>query len=366
MKVLMVADGLWNGGAERQLTLLASSLPEPWSVSVLSMLDGPYRPVLERLGIDVAVTPRRHRLDITPAFRMWRLASSVGPNIVHSWGWMSNAAMIPFCRMRRIPLLNGTIRDGFLPSRWAAMGKMGLSLSDVVVANSRAGLVAHGIAPDDRGRVVYNGFDAARLGAVGVAVGANASHEGSAVVMAARMHPAKDWRSFLRVARALTKDAPGWRFVAVGHGSERDALLREAADLVNAGLVEFPEPGLEVLPHMCAADIGVLLTNPAVHAEGCSNSILEYMACGLPVVCTDSGGNSELVQDGITGFLVPPDDIGAIEAALRTLHENPVRAREMGREGQRRLEERFTVDAMVEGFVAAYESMLAGRGRRCS
>jgi glycosyltransferase involved in cell wall biosynthesis len=361
-RVLMVIDGLWNGGAERQLALLASSLPEPWSASVLAMEDGPYRAVLEDLGIEVLVVPRRFRLDVTPAVRMWRAASAIDPDVVHSWGWMSHSAMVPFCRLRGIPLLDGTIRLGSRPSR-RALRVRGLAISDAVVANSRAGLAAYGIAEGERGRVVYNGFDPARLDAIAAAPEA-APHERTVAIMAARMSSEKDWRLLLSAARVLARDAGGWKIVAVGSGPDRDALMTEAADLVSAGVVEFPEGGLEVLPIIARSDIGVLLTDPRHHAEGCSNAIMEYMACGLPVVCTDSGGNPELVEDGVTGLILAPRDVDALVAALRALRDEPARAREMGREGRRQLEEHFTVDAMVGGFTAAYDFLLGERRKR--
>ena len=362
-RVLMVTDGLWNGGAERQLALLIASLPEPWSASVLSMEDGPYRPVLESLGVEVRIAPRVHRFDVTPAVRMWRIASGIGPDIVHSWGWMSSIAIIPFCRTHRIPLLNGIIRGGRGPSRRVLMERLSLSLSDVVVANSHAGLAAYGIAESGRARVIHNGFDFGRLKPVAADVRDFGRSDGTVAIMAARMYPAKDWRSFLRVARVLATEGRGWRFVAVGAGPERDALLAEAADLVGSGVVVFPEAGVEAIPMIATADLGVLLTDPQRAAEGCSNSIMEYMACGLPVVCTDSGGNPELVEDGVTGFLVPSGGTEALVSALRTLRDDPARAREMGRAGRRRVQERFGVDAMVEAFVATYEFALHIRGR---
>jgi glycosyltransferase involved in cell wall biosynthesis len=356
-RVLMVADGLWNGGAERQLALLAASLPELWVVSVLSMEDGPYRQVLEGRGIDVRIAPRHFRFDVTPAIVMWRAAGGSGPDIVHSWGYMSTLAMVPYCRARKVPLLDGSIRRGRQPGRRAGMYRLGMRLSDAVVANSRAGLAAFGIVEGDRGHVIYNAFDPARLAAVEGGTAA-ASHEGTVAIMAARMSHEKDWQLFLSAARVLAGETSGFRFVAMGHGPHRDALRSEAADLVEAGVIEFPAGGLEVLPAIAAADVGVLLTDPATHAEGCSNSIMEYMACGLPVVCTDSGGNPELVEDGVTGFLVAPRDTEAVVSALRTLRADPARAREMGREGRRRLQARFTVEAMVAGYLAAYGSLL--------
>lgn len=361
-RVLMVADGLWNGGAERQLALLSSSLPKPWSASVLSMEDGPYRPVLEELGIDTKLALRRFRFDVTPAVRMWRAAAEIRPDIVHSWGWMSTLAMVPYCRTHGVPLLAGTIRRGDLPPRRAGMYRLGIRLSNAVVANSRAGLRAFGVAEGERGRVVYNGFDPSRFASVAAAAPDTTAHRATTAIMAARMSPAKDWHVLLHAACELSADAGAWRFVAMGDGPERAALLAEAAELVGTGVVEFPPAGLEALPEIAAADIGVLLSDPAWHAEGCSNAIMEYMACGLPVVCTDSGGNPELVEEGVTGLLVPPRDPEALVGALRSLRDDPRRADEMGREGKRRLETRFTVRAMTAGFVSAYDYLIAERG----
>jgi glycosyltransferase involved in cell wall biosynthesis len=241
------------------------------------------------------------------------------------------------------------------------MYRLGMSLSDAVVANSRAGLAAFGLVEGDRGHVVYNGFDSARLANVTAPDTDAAPHKARVSIMAARMFPGKDWRLLIDAARVLARDDDGWRFVAIGNGPERDTLMSEAADLMQQRVVDFPEGGLEALPLIATADIGLLLTNPAVHAEGCSNSIMEYMACGLPVVCTDSGGNPEIVANGVSGLLVAPRDVSALVSALRTLGSNPSLARQFGREGRRQIEAHFTVEAMVARYVAIYESLLGPR-----
>jgi glycosyltransferase involved in cell wall biosynthesis len=357
-RVLMVADGLWNGGAERQMALLASSLPEPWSASVIAMEDGPYRPVFEELGIPLRVTERRFRFDVTPALRMWRSASEIRPDVVHSWGWMSTLAMVPWCRAHGVPLVAGTIRRGDLPPRRARAYRLGMRLADAVVANSRAGLHAFGLTESERARVVRNGFEPARLALCDG--GKRTPRDGNVTVaiMAARMVDAKDWRLLLAAARQLSADG-GWRFPFAGDGPDRAELEREAAGLVAAGVVEFPPPGIEVLPAVASADVGVLLTDPAWHAEGCSNSIMEYMACGLPVIATDSGGNPELVVGGVSGLLVPPHEVEPLVAALRALRAEPACAAKMGAEGRQRIETEFTVGAMSAGFVSLYDDLIA-------
>jgi len=353
----MVVDGLWNGGAERQMTLLASSLPEGWSASVASLEDGPYRSVLEGLGVETHVVPRRFRLDPTPVVRLWRLAVRARPDVVHSWGWMSTLAALPYCRAYGVPLVSGSIRHGCVPRRRANIDKLSVRLADAVIANSRSGLAAYGVPEGDRGRVVYNGFEFGRFERASPPADSSL-RDGTTVIMAARMFLEKDWRLLFTTARSLSREAQGWRFLAVGDGPDRDALMADSADLVNAGVVEFPHGGLEVLPLIASADIGVLLTDPVRHEEGCSNSIMEYMACGLAVVATESGGTPEIVEDGVTGVLIPAHDADALSEALRALRDDPARSRAMGQAGRRSLEQRFTVEQMVSGFVSAYESLL--------
>jgi glycosyltransferase involved in cell wall biosynthesis len=145
----------------------------------------------------------------------------------------------------------------------------------------------------------------------------------------------------------------------MGAGEDRNALMTEAAELVQAGVVDFPPAGLEALPAIASADIGLLLSNATQHAEGCSNAIMEYMACGLPVVCTDSGGNPELVEDGVNGLLVAPGDTAALVRTLRALRDDPTLAARMGAEGRARVASRFCVEEMAAGFVAVYERLLA-------
>ena len=112
------------------------------------------------------------------------------------------------------------------------------------------------------------------------------------------MTPVKDFDVVIEAARRLSRAADGWRFLLVGDGPERDRLIRQAGDLTETGVVVFPQPRMEVLGLVRQANVGVLMTNPRLANEGLSNSIMEYMALGLPVVCGNGGGNPELVQDG--------------------------------------------------------------------
>jgi len=95
--------------------------------------------------------------------------------------------------------------------------------------------------------------------------------------------------------------------------------------------------------------------------EGISNTILEAMATGLPVVATRVGGNPELVEEGVTGTLVPVGMHRALAAALRTYVDDTALARRHGANARKRAEERFSIDAMVAGYLSVYDSVLATR-----
>jgi glycosyltransferase involved in cell wall biosynthesis len=93
-------------------------------------------------------------------------------------------------------------------------------------------------------------------------------------------------------------------------------------------------------------------------AEGISNTILEAMATGLPVLATRVGANAELVEAGRTGLVVPPGDPQALADGLIQLAADPGAAAAMGRAGRVRVEQRFSLDAMVAAYERVYEQVL--------
>lgn len=363
-RVLIVADSLANGGAERQLVLLATRLPEEWSCIVVALAEGPYRGVLSHAGCRFVVMERKWRWDVLPFVRLMLLIARLRPDVVHCWSGMSTLASYPACRLLGIPILNGSIRMG---SRGQKSLRTWLSLrvADRIVANSRAGLAAWRI-PLHKGRVVYNGFDFERLrgSARHVAVPSTTY----AVVMAARMAKRKDFDTFFASARLLHEHSASrdWLFIAVGDGSERQGLLSRNSDLIEEGVAMFPLPSVEIIDVILGSRVGVLMTNSDCHAEGCSNSLLEYMACGLPVVCNDTGGTSEVVVDGVTGILIPSRSEQGLADALFRLRDDEEEARRLGEAGRELVHRRFSVSAMVEGMTAIYDDMCRHSTRRAN
>jgi glycosyltransferase involved in cell wall biosynthesis len=354
-RILYVTDTLGTGGAERQLTLLVKYLPAEWECRVWSLGNGSFAKVMRNDGIVLDVRERRWRYDIEPLLDLWQMIMRWHPIIVHSWGWVCSAAVAPLCRLLRIPWIDGSIRVGRPPMKHKVRARLALALADRVIANSQAGLDACNISRS-KGRVVYNGFDPERLP---LTERVERDDSKFTAVMVGRMSIAKDFDSFIRAARMLNMNDErcGWHFQALGQGPQRASLISNAGDLIEKGIMEFPDAGLEVLPYVRQAHVGVLMTRPP-EQEGCSNAILEYMACGLPVVCSNSAGNRELVKDGETGFTVHPQDVDGLIDKLLWLREHQQDAHAMGTDGRQRFMEEFTVEKLIEKTSSVYRELL--------
>ena len=166
----------------------------------------------------------------------------------------------------------------------------------------------------------------------------------------AGLRPEKRVDLFIEAVAAARRENPAIRGYVAGDGPERERLER----LAPAGGVELLGARRDVLELIRAADAICLPSE----AEALPMSILEAMALERPVVATDVGGTAEEVVNGETGHLVPAGDAGPIRRALLELAGDRERAREMGAAGRRRQRERFTGDAMVDGYLRAFEEAI--------
>ena len=159
----------------------------------------------------------------------------------------------------------------------------------------------------------------------------------------------------LRVLRAEPALEHRQSLVVVGDGPQRAAVASLLAEAGLSQLCWLPGERSDVPAIMRSLDVFVL---PSL-AEGISNTILEAMACGVPVVATRVGGNAELVDEGRTGLVVPSDDDAAMAGALARLAGDPVLAARLGAAARADAERRFSLDAMVQAYQTLYERTLA-------
>lgn len=216
--------------------------------------------------------------------------------------------------------------------------------------------------PEDKVLQVYNGVDTDRFHPVGPdhsPPGSPFAHSDHWVIgTVGRMQTVKNQLTLVRAfVRALQIDSAlrtRIRLAMIGDGPLRAECERLLAAAGVSDLAWLPGERHDVPEIMGGLDCFVL---PSL-AEGISNTILEAMASGLPVIATDVGGNADLVAAGITGQLVPPGDLEGLAQEIVALANNPAGARRMGQLGRERVEEKFSMKAMVAAYLGTYDKLL--------
>ena len=208
---------------------------------------------------------------------------------------------------------------------------------------------------------VYPGVDLTRYGAsagdLSISDSLGIPRNARVVGIVANLRRVKDLPLFLRAARIVSLEVPDAVFLLVGRGQLRAELSRLATELGIRDKVYFSGERGDVPDYLARIAIGCLTSE----SEGLPNAILEYMAAGLPVVATDVGGISELVDHGRTGFLVRERSAEAVAAPIiRLLRDEGLRAT-MGQAGLNRAQADFEISVAVKRLEEFYINALACR-----
>jgi glycosyltransferase involved in cell wall biosynthesis len=177
------------------------------------------------------------------------------------------------------------------------------------------------------------------------------------VGMVANLNPWKRQADLVRAVCYLRQVYRDLHLVLVGTGPDQDELRRLAFELRQQGHVHILNGISNAVPVVKLFDVAVLCSE----SEGFSNAVLEYAFCGRPIVCTNVGGNRELIVHGETGLLVAPGDVTGLAAAIARLLTRPSEAEEVGRNARAAVSARYTRAAMVAAHMSLYDRVLAPR-----
>ncbi len=209
--------------------------------------------------------------------------------------------------------------------------------------------------------VVYNGFDAERFQPQepDPTLRARFAPHGEGIVLyAGRLIP---WKG-VQYAIAAMEELPQAVLLIAGDGHYRQTLEAQVRAAGLEGRVHFlGHVPHEELPRWLA--LSDVLVAPSFASETFGIALVEAQSCGVPVVASRFGGFPEVVRDGETGLLVPPQDPHALAQALRELLSDPLRRREMGQAGRRWVHEHFHWSRVAERVLEAYRWALEGSGR---
>ncbi len=359
MKILYVIDALGAGGAERRFVQLMKGLDrERFATMVVLLTDIVHYDEIYDVGTEVVKLERKVKKDPSIFFRLFSICRRFNPDIVHAWGSMSAVYAGPVAKLLGIKLINAMVADA--PARLTARQRMGamltFPLSDIIQSNSHAGLEAYRV-PESKRSVIHNGFDFERMrgvkerDAVRAELGIRTKYVAG---MVAGFKYQKDYESLVRAAKEILERRDDVTFVCVGGGPELERIKEMAK---GASRILFTGKRSDVESIINIFDIGILLTDLERHGEGISNSIMEYMAAGKPVIATDGGATRELVIDGETGFLVPQKSPERLAERIdQMLNDDGLRTA-MGVKSRERIESEFNIDRMTREHASLYEKL---------
>lgn len=225
----------------------------------------------------------------------------------------------------------------------------------VIVLSSRMGheLAAHGLwLPATL--YIPNGVDATRFAPVRTDL--LEDERARTVVCVCRLSYQKGVDMLLYAWQLVHTQAPTARLIVVGTGPLHKDLERLAEGLGVASAVEFAGVQSNVPAQFHRAGIAVL----ASRWEGMPNAVLEAMACGLPCVGTRVSGSEDIIQHGVNGLLVDPDDYRGMAAALLTLLRDTALTRDYGRAARATIEQQYTLERITDRYVELYETLTHG------
>jgi glycosyltransferase involved in cell wall biosynthesis len=354
-RLLYIVGQLGAGGLERQLGYLIQAMDRNrlhprvavWNYDEVAV----NARRLKLLGVDlVAVPPIRSRLSRL----LWlsRAAAVLGPDVVHSYSFYTNALVQPVARNA---ISVGSIRADFTRDRestgsilgricaqWpraqicnSAAAKNKIARSRTIFKPSRVFLVRNAL---DLDQFPYKEMPAA----------------GTPLIMGlGSLVSFKRWDRLIRVAHTLSRRGIRAQVVIVGDGPERSRLQSQIDHLGLNATVLLAGYREDVAETIGQATILVHSSD----SEVCPNAVMEAMACGRAVVATDAGDTAELIRDGETGFVVPMSDENSLTERVVELVTNVPLARQMGMAGRDRAKTLFGCDRLVDETLGAYRSL---------
>lgn len=350
--VLYLVGQLTAGGQERQLLYLVRGLAERGlapHVAVWNYAErDPFAGAIRDLPIQLHPVGTGSRW--TKVARLRRIVDEVGPSLIHSYSFYTNFAAT-LAALGRQTIAIGSIRDELWAQRRASGGAIGL-LSSIwpraKICNSQR-VADHLVGRAERLRagrvlVVRNGMD------LGSFPAAPQPPPPGRILGVGRLVRQKRWDLLITAAHRLARQGFEFEILVAGEGPMRAELEAMARRLGLETRVRFIGHSDDV-PGLLARSAGLVL---ASDHEGCPNVVMEAMACGRAVVATDAGEVRYLVQEGVTGFVVPPGDEPKLAERLELVLQNRELRARMGRAGRERAERAFGVGRFVDETLSAY------------
>jgi len=355
LHICHIVLSLEPGGLENGVVNVVNGLdPAEFRSSVCCLQRGGEFVGRLRPGVEVAWMDLRPGNDPWMPMRLARLLRRWGIDIVHTRNAESFFYGSLARRLAGVPAMVHSEHGRVFPEKpWRAVAqRLLLQNVDAAFAVSerlRADLVRELRVSADRFNVLYNGVDIERFQRGRPQAQSSATSHGLLIGSVGRLAAVKNYALLLHAVARLP-DASSWRLILIGDGPERAALSQLAARLGLEDRVEFRGHREDVPQLLQQLDVFVL---PSL-SEGMSNTVLEAMAAGLPVLASDVGGNPELIESERSGVLFPSGDVTALTEQLDRLIRSPDLRARLGAAAALRARTEFSMEAMIARYASLY------------
>lgn len=356
-----------RGGTEGQLLALIRGVSRRGvSARLIALRPTEFTQAGDLEGCPVSTLHIHQVLHIGSLFRLLRFAWRVRRErveLVHVF-FNDSAIVIPwFAKLGGSKVITSRRDMGYWYT-WVNLRLLRLAnrFVDGFLVNSRA-VAEHVMARErvrrERVRVIYNGYlfgaeAGPPLEGLRERIGAGAGDPIIGIV--ANLRPVKRHADLLEAFARVLRTHPKAHLLLLGSGPLQPALTARVEALGIGSSVHFLGSHRDVIPIVKHFDVGVLCSE----SEGFSNAVIEYMACGVPTVCTNVGGNPELIRDGVEGYLVERGDVPALASRIEALLNDRTLARTLGDNARARVQE-YTLDRMVQAHLESYAEILGER-----
>ncbi len=356
LKILYVdTERVWRGGQEQLFSLILGIRDRQHQVWLASPSDSPLSSKALQSGIETYCFGQRNELSPWAFLQLWNILRKQDFDILHLntprpmilGGLASKLCGIPLriCSRRVNFPLNSPLSR--LKYNWMQESVVTVSVS------IRRTLIEGGVRPDLI-KVIYEGVDLAWVDSLQASAPED-RNRGLVVGTVAYLSPEKGHGTLLDAVPRVISRVPDVHFILVGAGALMPTLKARVEELGIQKNVTFTGFRSDSEALMKNFDVFCL---PSI-SEGLSSAILVAMASRLPIVATQAGGIPELVVDGESGILVPPDDSDQLAVGLCKVLESPQLRKRMGCAGRQRIEETFTLERKLNETEKLYLSMMA-------
>jgi len=370
LRVLHVVSYMGRGGAEMGILKLIAGLGEGFEHRICTTRGFDADFVRSSFSEGKVYVAGSSDLKLQfPLFRLARIMRQYRPHIVHTRNWGAIEA-VAAAKLAGVPVVihseHGYEVDMFagLPMRRRLFRRAAYAIADAIFAVTRELRDFHArqawIRPERMG-VTYNGVDTQRFAPcresrIAMRKELGLAEESFVVGAVGRLVPIKDHQTLLKAVALLSGSGIDVRVLLVGSGPEREKLQSQATYALE-GRVCFVGDSSRVPEMLNAMDVFVL---PSL-GEGMSNTLLEAMACGLPVLATNVGGNAEIIENNLNGCLFTPGDAEWLADRLKLLARDPALIHQLGTAARNRAIESFSLSRMLENYRSFYLDLAARR-----